>query len=278
MQRMGGLPLDGRSLVPLINNDEWPARTLFVQDQRGKVSPVKWFKTAVMTDRWRLVNNKVLNDIEKDQAQTVNEIGKFFHVVRKLRAEYDHWWTDISHTDHEIGKHIIVGSDHENPCKLTAHDNFAYLWNHDQVLEGLTTKNCWLIEVDRYGEYEFILRRYPEEAAAPIRGTIPVPQDLRDFNYYHHEHQYQYAMKHTRSRELPIESACFKIGNLKSRKDVPHKAAKNLLDFDTNKKGEVTGIRFRTMLNRGPARFEAWFENRLRLFLTNAYYVYVKRL
>jgi hypothetical protein len=63
---------------------------------------------------------------------------------------------------------------------LTGHD-IDHLWNHDQVLEGCPAKGNWDLIVECDGEYEFELRRYPVEANAPIRGAIPVPEDLKTF-------------------------------------------------------------------------------------------------
>ena len=49
--------LDGVSLVPLLDGEEQPERTLFVHSQRVPY-PIKWRKSAVMTERWRLVNQR----------------------------------------------------------------------------------------------------------------------------------------------------------------------------------------------------------------------------
>ena len=62
---------DGRSIAPLFRGDkemEWGDRILVTDSQRVK-DPIKWRKSAVMTDRWRLVNGKQLFDMKNDPGQ-----------------------------------------------------------------------------------------------------------------------------------------------------------------------------------------------------------------
>jgi arylsulfatase B len=56
-----GVRFDGDSLVPLLTggDESWPDRTLITDSQRIE-HPEKWRKSAVMTDRWRLVNGTEL--------------------------------------------------------------------------------------------------------------------------------------------------------------------------------------------------------------------------
>jgi hypothetical protein len=58
------LPLHGRSLLPLLKAGEsteveWPERILITDSQRIE-NPEKWRKSAVMSERWRLVNGTEL--------------------------------------------------------------------------------------------------------------------------------------------------------------------------------------------------------------------------
>ena len=119
----------------------------------------------------------MLNRIKKDLAQQHNVIENNPEVVARLRAAYDRWWDEVGGADPYEGKETIIGSHKENPCKLTDHD-IDHLWNQDQVLEGCPTKGHWDLIAECDGAYEFELRRYPVEANAPIRGTIPVPEEL----------------------------------------------------------------------------------------------------
>ncbi|MEX0867228.1 MAG: arylsulfatase, partial [Pirellulales bacterium] len=117
------LKFDGRSLVPLLKNPDtpdWTQRTLVVENQRV-VDPVKWRNTSVMTDRWRLVNNKELYDIEADPGQQTNLIRQHPEVAAKLSEFYDSWWDDVSGRHNEFTR-LHVGAEQENPVQLSSHD------------------------------------------------------------------------------------------------------------------------------------------------------------
>ncbi|MHC4574960.1 MAG: sulfatase/phosphatase domain-containing protein, partial [Planctomycetota bacterium] len=92
--------LDGRSLVPLLKDPkaEWPDRYLFVHRgrwPRGKVNDAKYSNCAIRTQRFRLVNNNELYDIEKDPGETTNVIDKYPEVVAKIRKAYNQWWAEV---------------------------------------------------------------------------------------------------------------------------------------------------------------------------------------
>ncbi len=95
-----GLKLDGRSLVPLLENSdaEWPDRYLFVNVARwprGKAEEFKYAKCAVRSNRWRLVNNTELYDIEHDPNETKNVINEHSDIAAAMRAAYDRWWAEV---------------------------------------------------------------------------------------------------------------------------------------------------------------------------------------
>ncbi|MDB4665236.1 arylsulfatase [Verrucomicrobia bacterium] len=91
-------PLDGRSLVPLLEDSkaDWQDRHLFVHQGRwGKgVDPAtaKFKQCAVRTARWRFVNNKELYDISMDPFETTDLASDFPEVLTQLRKTYDQWW------------------------------------------------------------------------------------------------------------------------------------------------------------------------------------------
>ncbi|HEX4131929.1 MAG TPA: arylsulfatase [Pirellulales bacterium] len=95
-----GLKLDGRSLVPLLENPAapWPDRMLFVNVARwprGHSAEAKYAKAAVRTNRWRLVKNSELYDIKHDPGETKNVIAEHPDVAARLRAAYDQWWDEV---------------------------------------------------------------------------------------------------------------------------------------------------------------------------------------
>ncbi|MEZ6134169.1 MAG: arylsulfatase [Pirellulaceae bacterium] len=90
--------IDGRSLVPLLENPnaEWPDRELFIHKGRWEKgtdpNESKWSDAAVRTQRWRLVNNRELYDIEHDPYEQHNVFDEYPDVVARMRSAYDLWW------------------------------------------------------------------------------------------------------------------------------------------------------------------------------------------
>lgn len=161
---------DGKSLVPLLRGKgkDWTPRTLIVESQRIE-TPEKWRQSAVMTDRYRLINGKELYDMQADPGQKKNIAADHPEVVEKLRAAYEKWWADVSKT-HDQYAWIILGAPEENPSRLTCHDwhSKAPPWSQVHIQRGAVANGFWAVDVGRKGTYEITLRRWPEEAADPI--------------------------------------------------------------------------------------------------------------
>ena len=162
------IAFDGTSLSNLIYSDKkvWPNRSLVVESQRV-VDPIKWRKSAVMTDRWRLVNGKELFELKGDAKQTNDVAAQHPEVVKRLRADYDKFWDDVSR-EHNLTSYMVIGSDHSPVVSLSSHDwLLAKLppWNQSHVKGGkVAVPSHWAIEVERDGDYEISLRRWPVEA------------------------------------------------------------------------------------------------------------------
>ena len=165
--------LDGKSLVPLLRGKDsnWPGRVLITDSQRLE-TPVKWRKSAVMTDRWRLVNGKELYDMPADPGQKNNLADRHAEVVARLRKAYEDWWADVSKRFGEYVP-IVIGSPKENPTRLTAHDwhgsGANRVWSQGHIRGGPIANGFWAVGVARTGAYELSLRRWPKEADKPIR-------------------------------------------------------------------------------------------------------------
>jgi arylsulfatase A-like enzyme len=239
LEKPEGVKFDGDSLVPLLKGDDkdWPDRTIITDSQRINM-PIKWRKSAVMTDRWRLVNGEELYDIKADPGQSTNVADKHPQVFAELRAEYEKWWADTSKRFLEHCE-IIVGSDHENPATLTSHDWHAHgPWNQDQIRQGQKHNSYWVVEVARDAEYEIELRRWPKEADAPITAAIDGGQ------------------------AISAQKARLKIADFDQTKQVPK---------------DAKAVTFKTQLKAGKTRLQTWFidgEDESR----GAYYVYAKRI
>ncbi|MCK0157301.1 arylsulfatase [Cellulophaga sp. F20128] len=90
-------PLEGRSLLPLLENTEesWEDLMLFTHCGRwdtGETSEAKYKKFAIRTQQWRFVNNKELYDISIDPGETTNVAASNADILAKFKAPYDRWW------------------------------------------------------------------------------------------------------------------------------------------------------------------------------------------
>ena len=92
--------LDGRSMLPLLEDTgaRWDDRYLFVHKGRWEKGSdpdrSKYSACAVRSERWRLVNNKELYDIEADPGETTDVADRHPDVVKKIRAVFDAWWIE----------------------------------------------------------------------------------------------------------------------------------------------------------------------------------------
>lgn len=176
---------DGKSLKDLLISDKpgWLERTLIVESQRV-VDPIKWRKSAVMTERWRLINGKELYDIIKDPSQKKDLKDKYPKIVNHLRNSYENFWNDVSR-EHAITSHITIGSDNAPIVALSSHDwliDQLSPWNQKHIIEGFcATSSFWSVQSETDGTYEVSLRRWPAETDKAINdGTYG-----KAYNYTH---------------------------------------------------------------------------------------------
>jgi len=159
-------PLDGVSLAPYLRESVVTAledRTLFVHSQRVE-HPKKWRKSAVMTEDWRLVNGAELYRLQADPAQAEDVAGSHPEVVSRLRAAYEQWWTSLEPVH---GQYVRIGlGGPEDPVRLMSHDwhteDRGTPWHQNHVRNGYVGNGPWAVEVERAGEYEVALFRWPE--------------------------------------------------------------------------------------------------------------------
>jgi len=179
------LQFHGTSLKPLLTEEHkaWPDRALVTDSQRLP-NPVKWRKSAVMTEQWRLINGKELFDINQDRGQVLDIADTHPEVVSDLRHAYDEWWDLVSLQFHEEIP-ISIGSAAEPVACLTGHDwrhpddpwetdpeaneNNAYLaFDQSIIRQGGGLNGYFEIQVETTGTYRFELRRWPSEEGRSI--------------------------------------------------------------------------------------------------------------
>lgn len=245
LKQPSGVRFDGTSLRSLLtgNAADWPDRTLVTDSQRVD-HPIKWRRSATMTDQWCLINGESLYDIQADPSQQNDIADQHPDVVKALRAEYETWWDDTSARFDEYCE-IIIGAPEQNPTPLMTHDvHGKVVWNHRRVRDATPSDGFWAIEVAQDGNYELAVRRWPREVAQPINAV-----DSSDRNG---------------SEGIVATDVRLKIADIDETKPIPTGAEE---------------VVFRVTLEAGKTRCQAWLVNGLNDGkVYGAYYVYAKRV
>jgi arylsulfatase A-like enzyme len=161
--------LDGRSFLRMLTGGpgNWPGRTLFFQWHRGD-APDKYRAFAARGPRYKLVqaagvqpNMKwdpkfELFDVFADPFETKDLAAEKPEVVAQLKREYEAWFADVTKKGFDPPR-IVIGSDKENPVRLTRQDMRGPKAGWAPEAEG-----HWVVKIERAGEYE-----------ATIRGNTP---------------------------------------------------------------------------------------------------------
>lgn len=233
--------LDGTSLASLLRD---PAATLaermFVV-QYSRATLEKW-QSCVVWNQWRLVHGEELYDVVADRAQT-NDLAKHQPtVVAKMRAHYEHWWSELTPV---IGKFVTtsIGSPQQTVTELTSsdwQDVYADNAGHVRTAAGGPTGGHWNVKVVSAGEYEIALRRWPREVDTAL-GDKNGPM----------------------SKALPIAAAKVTIGGKE-------------LSATTSPSAKEVVIHVK--LPVGETQLKAWFQDAAGNDLSGAYYAYVKKV
>lgn len=172
------LELDGSDISALLlNKDAVFKRDYLITDSQRVQEPIKWRKSAVMSDKMRLVNGKELYDISTDPGQDKDLAAQFPDVVAKMRGYYNEWWSSVS-TGFNQFPVIIVGSEKENPVILTCHDEHVHdskiPWNQDYIREATLNPigGEFTLNFERDGVYEIEVSRWPFESGLSINEGV----------------------------------------------------------------------------------------------------------
>lgn len=243
--------LDGTSLAPVLRGQVAapPDRKLVIQFSRmDQPRPTKG-DGAVLWRRWRLIQDRELYDLESDPAQSQNVIADHPDVVRSLRDHYDRWWAEVEPALDRFGA-IRIDPDPAATTLLSACDwQDVFLDQMAQVRKGEPKAGTNDVEIVEPGNYEFTLRRWPEESSLPL--TAPSPEHRGPDGIY------------PPGVALPIAGARLRVGPIERS---------HLLDTPAS-----TGLSFRVALPAGRHTLRAEFHDPAGSFLCGAYFVNVRR-
>ncbi|TWU29251.1 arylsulfatase [Bythopirellula polymerisocia] len=156
IQGKPGLPIDGRSLKPLLlgKNENWPPRILFTH----------WNgQTASRWDHFLLDSQQRLYDLSKDPSQSRDIASKNPGIVQRLDSALDNWLQDVQFGKSRPPRPFVVGHPDSNITQLPArdaegqgqikrsskHPNCSYFTNWKSLSDSIT----WNVEVTTPGTY-----------------------------------------------------------------------------------------------------------------------------
>jgi arylsulfatase A-like enzyme len=259
-----GRSFHGDSLAPLLRGDtdrRWDERT-FVTDTQRVAHPLKWRLSCVAKGPWRLVNRDELYDLRTDPGQRTDIAAQHPETVTTLRAAYEAWWALCSRQMHDAIP-ISLGAEEQVEAVLRSHDlrneqDHALVWDQNQVRRGEVCHGYWEVMIERDGEYEFELRRWPKEAGHPVAAGI----QGADVAFRQDGIAPGSEDHYSGGKALGFNLACLDLNGL-PQQSVP---------VAPNDTGAVITVR----LERGPRQLRAQFSQCAGAY-GSAYYVYVRR-
>lgn len=255
----------GESLRPLLEDNvdaHWAERVITTDTQRVP-HPLKWRLSCVMKDSWRLVNRTELYNLANDPSQKTDVAAENPTLVQALTEAYEEWWTLCSvQMNDDIP--MSLGAEGEKKTVLRAHDlrddkEGTWLCGQGQIRQGAVCQGWWEVMVEQEGEYEFDLRRWPEESGHRLCGAI----EGEDVVYRKDGISPGAESSYSGSVALDIDTAGLAISEFQEQ----------WVPVDPDARGAV----IRMHLPAGPRHVRARFSSSTG-FNTSAYYVYVRRV
>ena len=240
------LSVDGISLAEVLSGkqESLPDRMCVVQYDRHVDGLTGKWESAVLWNKWRLVNGEELYNIDSDPGQGKDISDDYPDIIKKMRDHYETWWSEVEPGRSKLYA-IRIGSEEENPVNLTSCDwDGAYSDNWWQLRTG-GYNGIWHLYVEESAEYEFELRRWPVEADTPISASATKPG-------YNNE-----------GEALPIVMARIEIADVELSKPVSQ--------------ADIS-ITFTMSLSAGDTQMKTWFLDEQGNDLCGAYYMNVRKL
>lgn len=161
-------PYRGISLAGTLRGGNQPLAERFLVVQYGQIP--KKFESCVIWGRWRLVKGTELYDIVADRAQKEDVAAQYPDVERAMREHYERWWSGLEPTLNEFVP-ISLGAPQQPVVELNSGDwEGIYADNTGFVREAVGGPNGghWHVFIEQPGDYQFTLRRWPEQTRAAL--------------------------------------------------------------------------------------------------------------
>jgi hypothetical protein len=247
VRRPAGARFDGTSLAALLKRTDkaLPERTRVVQ--YGQV--IRKWDSCVIDGKWRLVKGEELYDVTADRAQKSDLAERHPAVLKKLRARYEDWWAGVAPRVNDFVP-ISLGSDKQPQVDLTSADwEGIYADNAGHVANGVggPRGGHWHVLVEKAGEYEIVLRRWPRQTKAALGARLDKIAGA--------------------PKELASKAFSIAVGRVEA-------AGKSASAKTAPREQEVT---VRLVLPAGRTTLKAWFQDDKGNDLCGAFFAYVRR-
>jgi arylsulfatase A-like enzyme len=264
------ISFDGASLLPLLAGKPapWPERTLVLGSpaNHGRANPPlprPGENCAVMTDRWRLVNDRELYDLTTDPGQQHNLALAQPTVVEEMRRAYRSYWASVSARDQGWRGRPILGDARAAEVDLCSEDWYPTQgdcpWNQAAVSKGAATLGRWPVRVAAGGTYRVEVRRWPRETDAPLAG---IPSGKKTVDAYLPGQPVMGPLYGGVATALPVARVQLKFGP----------SVQEIAVARTDRAAVFTA-----KVDAGPADLEATLLDEKGEPLCSAYYLYVRR-
>ncbi len=254
--------LDGQSLTPIFRKERATLddRMLVINYSRMPTFKVTYTDgnpaipqrngAGVLWRNWRLLEGNQLYDVRTDLHQDHNVAEEFPGIVAKMNKHLDAWWDPVKNDVMEPER-VIIGSESENPSRLTACEWLdVFVDQQRQIRRGDLKNGVWHLTVAKSGSYSFKLRRWPQESGLKL--TDALQETVVTDGVY------------VPGKSLPIAGASLAI------KGQPQQTA-------TAKSG-ATQIQFNATLSAGPTEIKATFTDSKEKPIVGAYYLEVEHV
>lgn len=244
--KTNAIAIDGIDFSPILQHKTGasarPDRTLFIQFGQTDQPPQRG-RAAVLTNRWRMINNQELYEIRQDPAQKKNLAGSHQAEMKQLTAEYNRWFDQLTPALQQENP-IWLGSNLENPVRLNCMDWHTggtpadLPWNQGAIRRSIGVNGYWAVDVRQAGTYEIKLMRWPEEAKLALNAA---PGNARAW---------------------PVARARIEIGQVKAEADAG---------------ADARDVTFHLKLAEGPQRLKSEFLDSAGQSLGGAFYAVIRR-
>ncbi|MFW6369981.1 MAG: arylsulfatase [Bacteroidota bacterium] len=247
------ISFDGFNLSPRFETDTtfWPGRMLFFNTPAAD-TPAVWNSSVVITPEWRLIGGRELYNMKRDSAQRWNVAQYYPGTLNELREAYEEWWNNIE--PHPVNQPAFVLGASPFPVTLTAYDwrseEGIIPWDQQHIRQAVVGNGVWTIDVEHAGNYQFELRRWPNEISKAFNDSLSPPVRVPG------------SEPGSAGMPLQMELAKIRVGPF-------------LDSIAVNPSDKF--VRFRTMLSEGQNEVKTWLRDTAGVE-RGAYYLYVRKL